>query len=128
MHTKNLNDETKYKLAAVIDHDGASVDFGHYTTVYCVDSHYYLYDDTTVKEMSKDQALNKEAYMLFYEMISTKDAFSKSSETTPSNIFKSQKIDSKLNHESLSQSNMSNITKKNHKNHSTSKKLYQQTF
>ncbi|CAD5234489.1 unnamed protein product [Bursaphelenchus xylophilus] len=67
----DADDQKKYvyDLLSVVSHRGSSVDFGHYVA-YClndVDGNWYEYDDSFVRQISEDEVLNCEAYVLFYQ-------------------------------------------------------------
>lgn len=58
---------THYSLFAVIQHIG-TLNFGHYTAyIKMLDSQWYKADDSTVTKVREKEALNQEAYILFYE-------------------------------------------------------------
>lgn len=60
---------TRYSLFAVIQHIG-TLNFGHYTAYIKMDDHWYKADDSWVTEVTEREALNQEAYILFYERYS----------------------------------------------------------
>ena len=66
----NINNyfEAKYDLFAVANHYG-SLSFGHYKA-YCknsIDNNWYEFNDSNVKQISEDEIVNSNAYVLFYK-------------------------------------------------------------
>eukprot|EP01130_Rhizamoeba_saxonica_P005401 TRINITY_DN2157_c0_g1_i2.p1 TRINITY_DN2157_c0_g1~~TRINITY_DN2157_c0_g1_i2.p1 ORF type:complete len:666 (-),score=107.14 TRINITY_DN2157_c0_g1_i2:11-2008(-) len=62
------NESARYDLLSVINHQGSFYG-GHYVS-YCKNYHnnkWYLFNDKYVKEVSVDDVLNAEAYLLFYK-------------------------------------------------------------
>ncbi|KAL4510473.1 hypothetical protein ABPG72_004627 [Tetrahymena utriculariae] len=62
------NESTKYSLNGVIIHQG-SADIGHYVSFNKRDTKWYFCDDDSIQECSNKDALDQEAYLLFYEKI-----------------------------------------------------------
>lgn len=60
---------THYSLFAVIEHVG-SLNVGHYTAyIKMLDNQWYKANDSLVTKVQECEALNQEAYLLFYEQI-----------------------------------------------------------
>ena len=69
--SKNLDsNKYKYKLKSVINHSGASLNFGHYyTSAYSsIHEKWYNFNDDIVMEISESQICTTNAYLLFYEI------------------------------------------------------------
>ncbi|KAL4463849.1 hypothetical protein ABPG74_005786 [Tetrahymena malaccensis] len=63
------NESTKYSLNGVIIHQG-SADIGHYVSFNKrQDNKWYFCDDESIQDCSSKDALDQEAYLLFYEKI-----------------------------------------------------------
>ena len=60
----------KYSLSAIIQHIG-TLNFGHYTAYIKMDDtdKWYKADDSSVTKVDEIEALNQEAYMLFYHQM-----------------------------------------------------------
>ena len=61
---------TEYSLFAVVQHIG-TLNFGHYTAYIKMDDtmKWYKADDSFVTEVQETEALNQEAYLLFYHQM-----------------------------------------------------------
>lgn len=61
---------TKYKLKSVINHAGASLNYGHYYTYAYSTIHekWYNFNDENVMEMGESYLCTPNAYLLFYEL------------------------------------------------------------
>ena len=61
---------TKYKLKSIINHAGASLNFGHYYTYAYSNIHekWFNFNDDSVIEIQKDLLCTPNAYLLFYEL------------------------------------------------------------
>ncbi len=68
LNPENFN--TKYKLKSIINHSGASLNFGHYYTYAYSSIHekWYNFNDDTVMEISESNLCTSNAYLLFYEL------------------------------------------------------------
>ena len=67
MHLESGSPIVKYHLYAIITHSGLD-NFGHYKC-FCrnhTNKNWYCFNDTKIREVSKDTALNNRAYMLLY--------------------------------------------------------------
>ena len=65
----NKRQSTRYSLFAIIQHIG-TLNFGHYTAyIKMPDSQWYKADDSLVTKVQEREALNQEAYILFYQQI-----------------------------------------------------------
>jgi ubiquitin C-terminal hydrolase len=53
-------------LFALAEHVGSSESSGHYTAHTLRDEKWYKFDDEYFKQVSEKEALNREAYLLFY--------------------------------------------------------------
>lgn len=58
-----------YSLCSVIIHQGATLESGHFCAVSRVGSRWMLLDDSKVVEISEEEMLRMEAYLLFYECV-----------------------------------------------------------
>ncbi|CEL94762.1 unnamed protein product [Vitrella brassicaformis CCMP3155] len=58
-----------YQLYGVVNHSGATLNFGHYTSVckHQFRDKWYRYDDEDVREVSESQVVTPKAYVLFYQ-------------------------------------------------------------
>ena len=56
-----------YKLQAIVSHVGMSATSGHYISYILSNKKLYLFDDVNIKEISTEEALKQQAYILFYE-------------------------------------------------------------
>jgi ubiquitin C-terminal hydrolase len=63
--------DTNYKLVSVINHIGSNIETGHYTTYsLCdTDNNWYSYDDSCVRQISIDNIVTNNAYLLFYSKV-----------------------------------------------------------
>ena len=60
-------DVVKYVLTGVLVHVGSSAHMGHYYAyVRAADGHWYEKDDSSVRKVGRQEALQQKAYMLFY--------------------------------------------------------------
>jgi len=57
---------TKYEFFGVSEHCGSQSGFGHYIAHTYRDGAYYLFDDEHHEKVHENQALDREAYLLFY--------------------------------------------------------------
>lgn len=63
----------KYKLVAVVNHFGQNRNMGHYNTIVLKPNDvYYEFDDRTVRQVSSNLVSGKNAYLVFYELITVK--------------------------------------------------------
>ena len=58
---------TSYALVGVIEHNGKQVDKGHYWSFCALGTQWFKFNDTVVTEVSLDQVLDSQAYILFYK-------------------------------------------------------------
>jgi ubiquitin C-terminal hydrolase len=58
-----------YSLCSVIIHQGATLESGHFCAVSRVGSHWLLLDDCKVTEITEEEVLGVEAYLLLYECV-----------------------------------------------------------
>lgn len=67
--TSTESSESQYELFALIEHIGMGIGGGHYVAYIRIgDSWYYFNDNSTVKKMTEEEVLGRQAYMLFYKM------------------------------------------------------------
>ncbi|GMT05679.1 hypothetical protein PENTCL1PPCAC_27853, partial [Pristionchus entomophagus] len=61
--------ESEYELCALVCHEGATVDSGHYVAIARneIDGNWYEFDDSTVTKLDAAYVLTKDAYVLFYQ-------------------------------------------------------------
>eukprot|EP01060_Flectonema_neradi_P031970 TRINITY_DN4993_c0_g1_i3.p1 TRINITY_DN4993_c0_g1~~TRINITY_DN4993_c0_g1_i3.p1 ORF type:complete len:825 (+),score=145.82 TRINITY_DN4993_c0_g1_i3:1813-4287(+) len=59
-------DSTQYTLTALLIHVGDTVNFGHYVSAVAHNGQWYLYNDSVVKPIPGDRALELCPYLLFY--------------------------------------------------------------
>jgi len=64
-----MSTKKTYSLCSVIIHQGASLESGHFCAVSRVGSRWMLLDDSKVTEVSEEDVLQMEAYLLFYECV-----------------------------------------------------------
>lgn len=65
--TREARSPQRYYLSAVCIHQGHTINCGHYySVVKARNGTWYECDDSSVRLISEEKALNKEAYMLFY--------------------------------------------------------------
>lgn len=57
--------KNSYELYGVINHSG-TLNSGHYTAYARVDNQWYLFNDHIVNEVSEDDIVTENAYILFY--------------------------------------------------------------
>ncbi|XP_063228664.1 ubiquitin carboxyl-terminal hydrolase 36 isoform X2 [Bacillus rossius redtenbacheri] len=58
-----------YRLVAMVNHMGTSINCGHYTAIAQTSSgHFYHFDDSSVRPISLAAALEANAYIIIYEM------------------------------------------------------------
>lgn len=58
----------KYSLYAVVNHEGKSIDVGHYTSFIRHTKNYWIKcDDQNITNYSLDRVLKSEGYLLFYQ-------------------------------------------------------------
>ncbi|XP_066992129.2 ubiquitin carboxyl-terminal hydrolase 36 [Anabrus simplex] len=58
-----------YRLVSMVTHMGASVHCGHYTAIAQTSSgHFYQFDDSSVRPISLNAALDTNSYIIMYEM------------------------------------------------------------
>lgn len=66
---KNSNETLQYRLVSMVTHLGASQHCGHYTAIGLTESgSYYQFDDSFVRQISVQNVLNTNAYIIFYEL------------------------------------------------------------
>lgn len=59
----------QYRLVSMVTHLGASQHCGHYTAIGLTDTgSYYQFDDSFVRQISVQNVLNTNAYIIFYEL------------------------------------------------------------
>lgn len=76
------NQSCNYKLVSMVTHLGGSASGGHYTAIgLAPNGNYYHFDDSCVSNVSIDNVLRTNAYVLFYELVHIKP------KTTVSNGF-----------------------------------------
>lgn len=64
--------QLNYKLVSMVTHLGPSQHSGHYTAIGLTDSNgYYQFDDSCVRQISVQNVLNTNAYVIFYELDNT---------------------------------------------------------
>tara|TARA_B110000285_G_C14837683_1_gene473869 strand:+ start:445 stop:669 length:225 start_codon:yes stop_codon:yes gene_type:complete len=63
------NEITKYNLFGITEHIGRSDNSGHYTAHTLREGNWYSFDDEYFKKVSEKEALNCEAYLLFYQKL-----------------------------------------------------------
>jgi len=64
------NEEYKYKLYAVLIHDGYSINSGHYYSfVRLSHDNWYAMNDSSVSKINERTVLQQAPYMLFYEKV-----------------------------------------------------------
>lgn len=64
---RHIDDETRYRLCAMVIHQGGSANFGHYICMVLRGKRWYRISDTSVCSINEDEVFGcKEAYMLFY--------------------------------------------------------------
>ncbi|GMT31637.1 hypothetical protein PFISCL1PPCAC_22934, partial [Pristionchus fissidentatus] len=61
--------EAEYELCALVCHEGANADSGHYVAIARneIDGNWYEFDDSTVTKLDDAYVLTKDAYVLFYQ-------------------------------------------------------------
>ncbi|GMR31026.1 hypothetical protein PMAYCL1PPCAC_01221 [Pristionchus mayeri] len=61
--------ESEYELCALVCHEGANADSGHYVAIARneIDGNWYEFDDSTVTKLDAAYVLTKDAYVLFYQ-------------------------------------------------------------
>lgn len=64
--TKANNQSTKYQLIGLAEHVGSSESSGHYTAHTLRYGQWFKFDDEYYKQVSQNDALAREAYLLFY--------------------------------------------------------------
>lgn len=63
----------KYKLVAVVNHFGESLNVGHYNTIALTSNgQCYEFDDRNVREVSSSLVSGRNAYILLYELVAVK--------------------------------------------------------
>lgn len=69
LNSDNFN--TKYKLKAIINHSGTTLNYGHYYTYAYSDIHekWYNFNDDNVMEIEERFLCTPNAYLLFYESV-----------------------------------------------------------
>lgn len=66
---KNSHESLQYRLVSMVTHLGASQHCGHYTAIGLTDTgSYYQFDDSYVRQISIQNVLNTNAYIIFYEL------------------------------------------------------------
>lgn len=66
---KGSNEPLQYRLVSMVTHLGASQHCGHYTAIGLTDTgSYYQFDDSFVRQISVQNVLNTNAYIIFYEL------------------------------------------------------------
>ncbi|KAJ6239741.1 ubiquitin carboxyl-terminal hydrolase [Anaeramoeba flamelloides] len=67
---------SKYTLIAIIEHLGTTINSGHYIA-YCKNhlNEWYELNDSRIKKITEEEALTKEAYILFYQKDIPKSIF-----------------------------------------------------
>lgn len=69
---KSANETLQYRLVSMVTHLGASQHCGHYTAIGLTESGcYYQFDDSFVRQISVQNVLNTNAYIIFYELDTT---------------------------------------------------------
>ena len=63
------SETTKYNLFGITEHIGRSDNSGHYTAHTLREGNWYSFDDEYFKKVSEKEALNCEAYLLFYKRL-----------------------------------------------------------
>lgn len=71
---KNVNESLQYRLVSMVTHLGASQHCGHYTAIGLTETgSYYQFDDSFVRQISVQNVLNTNAYIIFYELDTSTD-------------------------------------------------------
>ncbi|XP_055324641.1 ubiquitin carboxyl-terminal hydrolase 36 isoform X2 [Sitodiplosis mosellana] len=71
---KNANETLQYRLVSMVTHLGASQHCGHYTAIGLTETgSYYQFDDSFVRQISVQNVLNTNAYIIFYELDTSTD-------------------------------------------------------
>lgn len=71
---KNAHETLQYRLVSMVTHLGASQHCGHYTAIGLTESgSYYQFDDSFVRQISVQNVLNTNAYIIFYELDTSTD-------------------------------------------------------
>jgi ubiquitin C-terminal hydrolase len=63
------NQITKYNLFGITEHMGGSDNSGHYTAHTLREGNWYSFDDEYFKKVKEQDAMNCEAYLLFYSRL-----------------------------------------------------------
>ena len=58
---------TKYELIGISEHVGSREGSGHYIAYTFREGSWYKFDDEYFKKVGEKEALNREAYLLFYK-------------------------------------------------------------
>lgn len=76
---KCANETLQYRLVSMVTHLGASQHCGHYTAIGLTETgSYYQFDDSFVRQISVQNVLNTNAYIIFYELDTSSIAAEKS--------------------------------------------------
>lgn len=71
---KNAHEPLQYRLVSMVTHLGASQHCGHYTAIGLTETgSYYQFDDSFVRQISLQNVLNTNAYIIFYELDTSAD-------------------------------------------------------
>lgn len=71
---KGSNEPLHYRLVSMVTHLGASQHCGHYTAIGLTETgSYYQFDDSYVRQISVQNVLNTNAYIIFYELDTSPD-------------------------------------------------------
>ena len=66
----NPDDGRRYRLTAVVNHLGVSVDSGHYTANVLLNGEWWNADDSVVRKLKELAHVSRKAALLFYELVS----------------------------------------------------------
>ena len=64
---------TKYKLICLAEHVGHNMSHGHYTSHTRRDKQWWKFDDEHYQRVSESSALNRQAYLMFYQRVTAAD-------------------------------------------------------
>ena len=63
------DDRTSFELFAIIEHMGDTIDSGNYVAITKRNNKWFRFEKETFKQVSEEDAMAAEAYMLFYRKV-----------------------------------------------------------